>query len=59
MRKYLLFLFFASFVKLLYSQNTLSYYTKTKAGDKYFISAGVGIGTAKWNSLFENTDFYD
>ena len=59
MRKYLLFLFFASFIKLLYSQNIPSYYTKTKAGDKYFISAGLGVGTAKWNSLFENTDFYD
>lgn len=38
---------------------TNNFFQKSGRGNKYFIAAGVGIGSARWNSLFQNTEFYD
>lgn len=41
------------------SQNSFGYYSKIGLGEKYFIALGYGMGTAKWNSVFKSTEFYD
>lgn len=35
------------------------YFYRPKAGDKYFVALGYGVGTAHWNSVFKSTEFYD
>ncbi|TAL58944.1 MAG: hypothetical protein EPN85_10360 [Bacteroidetes bacterium] len=35
------------------------FYHATKSSEKYFVALGYGFGTARWNSVFKSTEFYD
>ncbi|MFH1005382.1 MAG: hypothetical protein V1781_07835 [Bacteroidota bacterium] len=51
------FLFSTTFV---FSQlPTTMYFGKKNKRDKYLIALGYGIGTARWNSSFKSTEFYN
>lgn len=54
----LLFVFAAAFAGGLYAQPGY-YYQAKDHGDKYFVALGFGQGTARWNSVFKSTEFYD
>lgn len=55
-----LFIFFFCMLSSVFCYSQISNgYFKTKKGDKYFIALAYGVGTARWNSLFEDTEFYD
>ena len=41
-----------------FTQSEYIFHPKHK-GDKYFISLAYGQGTARWISIFQNTEFYD
>ena len=59
MKKHLLIFFFSFFALCGFSQISNGYYSKSKGGDRYFVSLAYGMGTAHWNSLFQSTEFYD
>lgn len=42
-----------------HSQVPESYFYHARKADKYFFSVAYGEGTARWNSVFKNADFYD
>lgn len=49
----LLFSFLSGFAQSGY------FYSSKPRGEKYFVSLGYGQGTARWNSVFKSTEFYD
>ena len=58
MKKTILVFFLAASCLIGTAQSNYFYHAH-KSGERYFIAADYGAGTAHWNSLFKNTEFYD
>ncbi len=58
MKKIVILFFLLSSALAGFSQREYSYHSK-KSSEKYFVSLGYGMGSARWNSIFKSTDFYD